>query len=127
MTVPDVTGSSWLLWAFAICSGMISARVSTVMARGGVEQDGPLAILQALSFVAVLGLMAVPFFGVAWYLALIAAIGGSFVNPAMLLLPSGSYAGAYRLLPFLNLCAIAGAAYLAWRVAIQLRRGYGVI
>ena len=97
------------------------------MGRGdhGVQQQGPAAVLQALSFFAVLALMVVPFFAVAWYVALPIALAASFLNPAMFLVTRSNMVGTYNVLPALNIAALAGAALFVWRVVALLNRGHG--
>jgi energy-coupling factor transporter transmembrane protein EcfT len=104
---------------------MISARVSTVMLRGGIERAGVGAGLQALGFFAVVVLMAVPFIAAPWYLALVLALAATFLNPTMFFVSRNNAGTLYSVLPILNVIAIAGAAYFAVRVVSLLSRGYG--
>lgn len=115
----------WVLWGTAISAGMVSARVSTVMLRGGIERAGVGAGLQALGFFAVVALMVVPFFAAPWYLALVLALAATFLNPAMFFVSRNNVGTLYGVLPILNIVTIAGAVYFAVRVVALLSRGYG--
>mgnify|MGYP003591341621 CR=1 FL=1 len=117
----------WVFWGAAISAGMVSARVSTVMLRGGIERVGIGAALQALGFFAVVALMVVPFFAAPWYLALVLALAATFLNPTMFFVSRNNVGILYGVLPILNVISIAGAAYFAMRVVALLSRGYGAL
>jgi hypothetical protein len=120
-------GMSWIVWLSAMAAGTLSARVSTVMLRGGVEQQGVRSVFQALSFLAILVLAAVPFFALEWYFAILVALGATFVNPAMFFVSRQNAGGIYGILLFLNIATIASAAYFATRMFARISLGYGAL